>query len=166
MDASSDELSPVELLAEEFLDRQQRGEKPSVEEYCRQHPELAEEIQDVFEALMMVEDLKPDSHDVSGSFGGERELDGRKLDRIGDYRIIREVGRGGMGIVYEAEQESLRRRVALKVLPRQHAADPKSFERFQREARAAARMHHMRRAARRSKPSATRSVRSRSAKPR
>ena len=142
MDVSNDDLSPVELLAEEFLDRQQRGEKPSIEDYCRQHPDLAEEIREVFEALMLVEDLKPDSHDVVESFGGERQLNGRKLDRVGDYRIVREVGRGGMGVVYEAEQESLRRRVALKVLPRHHAGDEKALERFQREARAAARMHH------------------------
>src|SRR5262249_42151076 len=56
--------------------------------------------------------------------------------------ILREVGRGGMGIVYEAEQESLGRRVALKVLPSHSLLDPKHQRRFQREARAAARMHH------------------------
>ena len=142
IDASSDSLSPVELLAEEFLDRQQRGENPTIDEYCDRHPDLADEIRDVFEGFMLIEGLKPGSHDVSESFGGERELNGKKLDRVADYRIIREVGRGGMGVVYEAEQESLRRRVALKVLPKQHAADDKSLERFQREARAAARMHH------------------------
>jgi serine/threonine protein kinase len=62
--------------------------------------------------------------------------------QIGDYRILREIGRGGMAIVYEAEQQSLGRRVALKVLLRQMARDARSLERFQREARATARMHH------------------------
>jgi serine/threonine protein kinase len=61
---------------------------------------------------------------------------------LGDYRILREIGRGGMGVVYEAEQESLCRHVALKVLPGHALLDPRQVARFHREARAAARLHH------------------------
>src|SRR4051812_3610877 len=65
-----------------------------------------------------------------------------KLERLGEYRIVREIGHGGMGIVYEAEQESLGRHVALKVLMAHSLLDPKQLQRFHREARAAAKLHH------------------------
>ena len=58
--------------------------------------------------------------------------------QLGDFRLIRELGRGGMGVVYEAEQISLGRRVALKVLPFAALADQKSLQRFRNEVRAAA----------------------------
>jgi serine/threonine protein kinase/WD40 repeat protein len=63
-------------------------------------------------------------------------------EQLGDYRIVREIGRGGMGIVYEAVQQSLGRRVALKVLSRDRPLGPIQLIRFEREARAAALMHH------------------------
>lgn len=142
MTSASDERSPVELLADEFLARCKRGEKPSIKEYCDRHPALAEEIRDVFEAVLMVEDLRPGSSDVSGSVGETVQLNGKRLEQVGDYRILCEIGRGGMGVVYEAEQQALGRRVALKVLPRTSAGDGSAQVRFQREAKAAARMHH------------------------
>src|SRR5262249_9722856 len=62
--------------------------------------------------------------------------------QLGDFRILREVGQGGMGVVYEAEQVSLGRHVALKVLPRKMLVDARAKRRFEREAKAAAKLHH------------------------
>src|SRR5690242_16132940 len=120
----------VEELAEDFLARHRRGERPDPDEYARRHPELADEIRDLFPALMLIEEAGPP------------EPGDAAPGRLGDYRILREVGRGGMGVVYEAEQGALGRRVALKVLPAALADDPVCLRRFQREARSAARLHH------------------------
>ena len=96
------------VLAEEFLETQCWGDRPSVAEYLARYPHLAEEIREVFPVLGLVEEFKPGSGDVTGSFAGA-EIPGlqQPLERLGDFRVLREVGRGGMGVVYEAEQESL-----------------------------------------------------------
>jgi serine/threonine protein kinase len=65
-----------------------------------------------------------------------------RLERLDDYQILREIGRGGMGIVYEAVQVSLGQHVAMKVLPQHALLDHRHLLRFQREAKAAARLHH------------------------
>jgi hypothetical protein len=133
----------VEDLAEEFLERRRRGERPTLEEYAAKYPHLADEVREVFPVLGLVEDLKSGPDGATGAFPGAM-LPGhdRPLERLGEYRILREVGRGGMGVVYEAEQESLGRRVALKVIANRRLADPKILARFAREAKSAARLHH------------------------
>jgi WD40 repeat protein/predicted Ser/Thr protein kinase len=143
MSSSSSDRDPVEQLADEFLARHRRGERPSLAEYTERYPQYADAIRRLFPALVKMEQLKPASDEPTGPSRPEAgRRDEPKLDRLGDYRLLREVGRGGMGIVYEAEQESLGRRVALKVLPGHARLDPRQLGRFEREAKAAARLHH------------------------
>jgi serine/threonine protein kinase/WD40 repeat protein/Flp pilus assembly protein TadD len=137
------ERDPVEMLAEEFLQRRRRGEVPSLCEYVNRYPHLADEIREVFPALVMMDAIDPQSAELHTSLGNRALLRGRPaLHCLGDFRILREIGQGGMGIVYEAVQESLGRHVALKVLPQAVSGREHFRERFQREARAAARLHH------------------------
>jgi serine/threonine protein kinase/Flp pilus assembly protein TadD len=137
MSGSGSEPDILGQLAEEFLTRYRRGERPASTEYAARHPELAERIRELFSALVLMEDVRPDPPTTA-----DAPRDEGALRRLGEYRIVREIGRGGMGIVYEAEQESLGRRVALKVLAPGALGDARQVERFQREARAAARLHH------------------------
>jgi hypothetical protein len=133
----------LERLSEEFVERCRRGECPALSEYADRYPDLAAEIRDLFPALVKIEHLKPLAGDLTGAFVSQGDAaNSNAPERLGDYRILREVGRGGMGIVYEAEQESLGRHVALKVLPQHSLDNPVHLERFRREARAAGRLHH------------------------
>jgi serine/threonine protein kinase/formylglycine-generating enzyme required for sulfatase activity len=122
-------LDVLDRLAEEFVACYRRGERPSPEDFARRHPDLAEDIRDLFPALVQLE------QPLRGSVG-------RPAAQVGGYRLLRELGRGGMGVVYEAEQLSLGRRVALKVLRLDAAREPRAVLRFRREAQAAARLHH------------------------
>jgi WD40 repeat protein/serine/threonine protein kinase/tetratricopeptide (TPR) repeat protein len=141
--SDSSSASPRVLeLADEFLDRYRRGERPPLGEYTARYPELAGEIREVFPAMAIMERIALADESIEGRRlppGPWRRLE---LRQLGDFRILREVGRGGMGVVYEAEQVSLGRHVALKVLPDRLLADPKQRGRFEREAKAAARLHH------------------------
>jgi serine/threonine protein kinase len=123
-------------VADEFLRRQQQGERPDIEEYAARYPQAAEVLRKVLASLRIL--------DLSGRGSGGSAAGGDELlaGTLGDFRLMREVGRGGMGIVYEAEQISLGRRVALKVLPLAATLDPRHLQRFQNEARAAACLHH------------------------
>ena len=128
MTTSSDARNPVEALAEEFLDRKRRGEHPTLREYVERHPDLADDIRDLFPALLMMEGLGESPGGTTGSLAADNGAAlGIRLERLGDYRILREIGRGGMGVVYEAEQEALGRRVALKVLPGHVVGDRKAL---------------------------------------
>ena len=137
-DLDSD-CDPLDTLLDDFVRRYRRGEGPSIGDYAARHPELGDSIRRTFTAALLVEKVKSDA--LSPRSGVVPPAPAAPPDRLGDYRIVRELGRGGMGIVYEAEQETLGRRVALKVL-HDAALSRASLERFIREARATAKLHH------------------------
>ena len=141
--SSSSDSNLVAQVVAEWRERLLQGEQPDLQEYTAKYPAIADELRELFPAIALIEDLKDDVGNLTGSItAGAVIAEGKTLERLGDFRILREIGRGGMGIVYEAEQESLGRHVALKVLPSQAMLDPRKHQRFQREAKAAARMHH------------------------
>ena len=131
----------INELADEFAERYRRGERPKISDYIIRYPAPEAEIREVLSALVHVERLAP-SPDTQSTDQSSSISDRSMPAALGDFRIIREAGRGGMGVVYEAEQVSLGRRVALKVLPQQAVSDSKYKKRFLREAKAAARLHH------------------------
>src|SRR5439155_21406355 len=101
MTTEHSERHPLERLAEEFVARYRRGDRPSVSAYARQYPELADQLGEILQALALMEELGPGQ----GEAGGAQAAPGQAPWRLGEYRILREVGRGGRGGVYEAEQE-------------------------------------------------------------
>ena len=115
---SGGDRNAIEVLAEEFVERQRRGERPSLSDYTRKYPELAEDIADLFPALLVMERVKPVDDGRPASGGPEtRSLTDHvrpARSQLGDFRILREVARGGMGVVYEAVQESMGRHVAVQ----------------------------------------------------
>lgn len=130
---------PLDVLADEFTQRLRSGETPNLTDFAVHNPHEAEAIRSLFPMIEVMERLKAPPFDPGSAPAWSAPQD---LQQLGDYRIVREIGRGGMGIVYEAVQVSLHRRVALKVLPESTTDDPKRLRRFLRESQNAARLHH------------------------
>lgn len=127
----------LEQIADEFINQIRNGEKPEVSSYAKRYPELASEIEEFFPAIAALEGGK-----YADQPHGKVSLGASTPERLGDFKIVREIGRGGMGVVYEAIQESLNRRVALKLLPRHSLLEEKQLRRFRREAELTASLHH------------------------
>ena len=149
MDTYATEIKSIdELLGEvanDFFHQLEKGNRPDVEEYAKRHPEIAEQIRLTFPALELVggaisasgQALSIRGHTALGSVAFDNAL-----RQLGDFQLTRELGRGGMGVVYEAHQISMGRRVALKVLPFAALADEIPLRRFRNEVRAVATLEH------------------------
>jgi tetratricopeptide (TPR) repeat protein len=125
-------------IVDEFLDRLRQGESPDVEAYARQYPQLATIVRELLCSLQVLQ--LPISALPEAAV--EPAVGTALAGPLGDFQVVREIGRGGMGLVYEAVQLSLGRRVALKLLPFAAALDGKRLQRFKNEAHAAAHLHH------------------------
>ena len=128
VDGSAEPGSVLVRLMEECLVKLEAGEVVDRDALVAANPELAEQLDACLASLRFIHRAVQPGEGLPA--------------RLGDFRIIREIGRGGMGVVYEAEQISLKRPVALKVLRFGAVADAEAMQRFQREAETIAALHH------------------------
>jgi eukaryotic-like serine/threonine-protein kinase len=138
-------------ILESYMEELENGREPNPEELVARHPELAEALRGCLASLDFLNQAGNRGQETrvwdsksgnASSLTPDPGLLAPDSGRLGDFRLIREVGRGGMGVVHEAEQISLARRVALKVLPFAAALDVKQLQRFKNEALAAAGLRH------------------------
>jgi len=126
--------SIVAQAADEYLEQLTRGETPDLSEYAARYPQIASVLPQVLPVLRMIQGMASGDLTAGASFTAPCAL--------GEFQLQREIGRGGMGVVYEAIQVPLGRKVALKILPMGPGADARQLARFQIEAQVAAALHH------------------------
>ena len=129
---------------QEYLKQLEAGQAPNRQEVLRRYPDLEGPLGQCLDGLELVHKAAVRKKGSQSGQGGSAPGAGDVMpaNPLGDFQIMREIGRGGMGIVYEALQLSLGRRVALKVLPFAATFDAKHLQRFHNEAQAAAQLHH------------------------
>ncbi len=130
-------------ILEQCLADLEQGVAVNDQEILAAHPELADELRPHLENLRLLQRAAVDLRvSPPAPHNAQAQIAGHPVRQIGDFRIVREIGRGGMGIVYEAHQISLNRQVALKMLPFAALLDQRQIARFRNEAQAAAQLHH------------------------
>jgi WD40 repeat protein/serine/threonine protein kinase len=138
--ASVDKDASLAEVLDAYLAGLQAGTAPSQDELLARYPDVAADLKECLASLAFIRQAALPATTAGAAKDGPPE--GDLPGTLGDFRIRREVGRGGMGLVYEAEQISLGRRVALKVLPFAATMDPRQLQRFHNESRAAASLEH------------------------
>jgi len=140
MKQTQNETKTLEEIVEQFTAEIRSGQTPDVQQYTEQYPAHSEELTDLLSSVAMIEGLK--NYSPNSSVPDQHLIDIDVPEFLGEYRIVREIGRGGMGIVFEAVHETLGRRVAIKVMTVGGISSTKHLERFHREAVSAATLHH------------------------
>ena len=128
-------------ITEAFIESCRLGEAPKIAAYVKRFPQFKQDIEELFPTIAQVEQNKGSNSKAEGR-SSPRRFGKIEIEQLNDFRIMREIGRGGMGVVFEALQESLDRTVAIKVLPKSLLLEQKNLARFQREAKTAASLHH------------------------
>ncbi len=134
--SETEKFELLDHLAYEIAERIRQGESFDVDEYVARYPQLADGIRDMFPFVAHIE------HAIHDETRKKHLGFPIRLPEIPGYRLVRRLGRGGMGVVYEAEHQLLARRVAIKVLAESLANDSRARERFRKEARSAGGLHH------------------------
>jgi len=129
-------------LFEQITNQFVRGQTVNLEKLVADYPQHERSLRDVYPTMKAIADLGLSVSQAAVTDSAKHDVTVERLGTLGDFRIRREIGRGGMGIVYQAEQISLDRTVALKVLPYVSVLDERQISRFKNEARAAARLKH------------------------
>ena len=135
----SEELS-LEEIAAQFVERREAGEALTAEDFVAEHPEYADELRDLLALMGEMENVGVDRTVPIASGSASAPLRTNLPDS--DYRLLRELGRGGMGVVFEALQVSLNRKVAVKLLNSSLLTSPEQRTQFENEARVIAMLHH------------------------
>jgi serine/threonine protein kinase/WD40 repeat protein len=136
--SAQDDPQLIDAL-EEYQAVLEAGQRPDRQAFLTRHEDIAPDLARALDALDFIRTAAPQFPEpADDQRAGEVQPEGP----LGDYRIVREIGRGGMGVVYEAVQISLGRQVALKVLPFAATLDARRLQRFKNEAQAAAHLHH------------------------
>ena len=134
------EAITLEDIVEQFTAEIRSGKTPMVRKYVKQYPAYADELSDLLSSVAMIEGLK--NYTPTSCVADQQFNDIAVPDFLGEYRIVSEIGRGGMGIVFEAVHETLGRRVAIKVMTVGTGRNSIHLDRFHREAISAATLHH------------------------
>lgn len=131
---------PLEILVSRFTDAVRRGERPSIDDYASRYADLADQIRELFPLIESLERWKGDKDIECLRRSVPEEFPVR---RLGEYRLLRELGRGGMGVVFEGVEDRSNRHFAVKLLPWRYAPDMDQWrERFRREAAIIAKLKH------------------------